>query len=321
MLQRRQIRWPAWQRVNATTRPQPGQAGRTVACAPAAVSSSISRSTAGCGAWCPCPVSRSGCALSVHASSRQAAGAGAARVTAAATAAPSSLGSRTLISSTSRPCGSSMSGGGQCGQYGRPWRSRRLTARWLPQPVHRSRSRAHGWQHQSWPRRARLPRNGRSQRAHTSALIDSAPADRNATSSSPTTSGAGDRPSKSTAGRWTNAAASRRTLARPAATPVTTSRAVCGSSPGSALATRATISPTGSTRAWSASASTRSVGSWSSTAVTAPPPGRSGPVSGAAHRRRPRPAQPRRRPCPLWQRRQRARSTRPWSSPARPAAP
>ena len=58
--QLRQLHWPCKRRCRRTTRPQCGQAGRVMFSAPAAHSSSISRSTAAAGACAPSPVSSAG---------------------------------------------------------------------------------------------------------------------------------------------------------------------------------------------------------------------------------------------------------------------
>ncbi|HEY5840370.1 MAG TPA: hypothetical protein VIU87_02670 [Mycobacterium sp.] len=58
--QLRQTRTPSRVLFSVMTRPQRGQGGRTMLCAPAPISTSISRSTEGTGASAPAPVSSSG---------------------------------------------------------------------------------------------------------------------------------------------------------------------------------------------------------------------------------------------------------------------
>ncbi len=287
MLQRRQMRAPLSHRVSWVTRPQPGQAGLMMVRAPASHSVSISRSTAGMGAWCPSPVSNPGRSSTAQARRSRTARPGATRSTAVVMVAVSNDGSTPRITPTSRFSGSCESVTGQWVQCGRPWRSRRATWRSYPHETHRCRSPPQGWQYQFCPRRAKLPRSGRRQSVQHGAQIPGASAARNASSNAPTTSGAGERPSVNTAGRSTSASASRRAFARPDATRVTTSRATLGSSPGSARVSSSTVSPTGSATAWARSPAS----------LTARRPWRCGPVSGAAPPTRTARSRCRRRPC------------------------
>ena len=243
-MQVRQTRCPSRGLARRTCRWQRGQEGRTIPVMPAASSRSISRRTAGMGARCPWPVSRSGSASRTQASFCWWEGRGAERRAAAAiTSGPAPVSrARTRCWTTAM---GSRSASGHLAHRGRPARSREAIRRTFPQAAQGSGCGPQTEQYQSWPRRWRV-RNGLPHPAQHGGETVRAPAFRNAMSRSPTARGAGDRPSASTAGCSARAAARRRDFARPPATPVTAARTWPCSSRCSTAVTRSTISPTGS---------------------------------------------------------------------------
>ncbi len=110
-VQLRHSHCPPTGRCRWITRPQPGQAGRTIACAPASHSRSIRRRTAGTGASAPAPVSNPGRSCSAQASGRRCPARGTADSTAAVTASAVSDGSTLVTTSAITATGSSSPGG------------------------------------------------------------------------------------------------------------------------------------------------------------------------------------------------------------------
>ena len=138
------------------------------------------------------------------------------------------------------------SSGGHCAHRGCPSRSRKRTCRVLPQAAQGSRRGPQTPQYQSCPRRCRV-RRSLPHSAQTGGEIAGAPALRSAISRSPTTRGAGDRPSVSTDGRCRQRLGELAPLG-PAAGDA--GHDVLGLPPGPAPArppaTRSTTTPTGS---------------------------------------------------------------------------
>src|SRR6202044_2957437 len=141
--------------------------------------------------------------------------------------------------------GSRPSVSGHLTHRGCPALSREETCLGFPHAAHGSACCPHTEQYQSWPLRWKV-RSCLPHRAQHGGETASAPALRSAISRSPTTRGAGDLPSASTAGRPARAEARRRDLARPPATAVTATLTCSRVSRCSAAATRSVISPTGS---------------------------------------------------------------------------
>jgi hypothetical protein len=244
--QLRQLHCPFRRRCRRTTRPQCGQAGRVIVSAPAAHSSSISRSTAAAGACAPSPVSSDGLASTAHARRRRLPCRAKTRRAAPAAMSARSDGSSPEMIAVRTASGSRSSRSGHRSQRGWPTRSRLATGRRWPHDAHgRSASRrTHTQQYQSWPWRCNevIPR---SQPAHRGGEIPVAPAARSASSRSPTTVGAGERPLVSSDGSAASATARRRRRARPPACS-TAARTVSRSTAGSTVVTTATTAATGS---------------------------------------------------------------------------
>jgi hypothetical protein len=243
--QARQTRSPSSSLLNATTRPQRGQAGRWIRVAPASQSAPINLSTIGDGTFAPPPVSSAGDSCSAHASFCRCAGLTTVASSAAATAPAVRPGSTEVMTSVSASRGSRVSRSGHWPQRGRPCRSREATCRMLPHEAQASGRSKHGEQYQWFPRRC-IEVTSRPQPAHRGGEIPPAPAACNASSRSPTARGAGERPVTSTDGSLAKAAARRRRLARPPAALSAACRTVPSPKAGSAAVTRPTTAPTGS---------------------------------------------------------------------------
>ncbi|MGB8020290.1 MAG: hypothetical protein WCF04_03600 [Candidatus Nanopelagicales bacterium] len=242
--QLRQSRTPPRGRTSLMTRPQWGHAGAVMTPVPVPVRASISRSTEGTGAHAPFPVSRSGRSWQAQASFVRSLARGVTASTATVIATGSMPGSSPVITSMRIRVAARPSVLVQGWHRGRPARSRLLTIAVAPQAEHRARGAPQPVQNQSCPRRA-ITFSGFAQPAQTGAWILVSPAARRAISKSPTTRGAGDRPSQRTSGRWFSAAARRRAVLRAGATRVMTARATADD-PGSARLTSSTTTPTGS---------------------------------------------------------------------------
>ena len=149
--QLRQLHCPCRRRCRRTTRPQCGQAGRVIFPAPAAHSSSISRSTAAAGAWAPSPVSSAGLDSTAQARRRSLPCRANTRRAASATAPAGSDGSSPVMIPVRTASGSRSSRSGHRSQRGWPARSRLATGRRWPHDAHvRSASRrTHTQQYQS----------------------------------------------------------------------------------------------------------------------------------------------------------------------------
>ena len=248
--QLRQLHCPCRRRCRRTIRWQCGQAGRMICAAPAAQSSSISRSTAEVGACAPSPVSRLGLSSTAHARRRRLPCRVNTRRAASATVSADSEGSRRAMMVVSTISGSRSSPSGHRSQRGCPARSRLATGRCWPQDAH---GRSDNWrtqteQYQSWPWRC-IEASSRPQVAHRGGETLVAPAARSASRRSPTAVGAGERPLVSTDASPASAAAKRRRLARPPLLCSTTWRTVSWSSVASTAVTTATTVPIGSTSA------------------------------------------------------------------------
>ena len=153
------------------------------------------------------------------------------------------VGSTALTTWTRTSLGSGPSGG-QERQRGSPVRSRAATLRSFPQAAHASGLGPQTPQYQSSPRRWKL-RSCLSQLAHLGGEMPGAPVSDRATSKSPTTRGAGERPSMSSDGRSSNACAKRRRVDLRGAMRSTTSSTAQLSSAGPVWQTRRTITPRG----------------------------------------------------------------------------
>ena len=127
-MQLRQLHCPCRRRCSRTARAQYGQAGRMMARAPAAHSSSISRRTAPAGARAPSPVSRPGSSSTAHARRRRLPWRANTRRAAPATASSASVGSSLVMIAVRTASGSRSSLSGHWSQRGCPARSRLAAA-------------------------------------------------------------------------------------------------------------------------------------------------------------------------------------------------
>jgi hypothetical protein len=213
--------------------------------APAPASSSISRSMPMIGARAPPSASRPGFPSMAQASFRRLAVLENTRWAAVVTVSAVSEGSAAVTAAARTASGSRSSRSGHRAQRGCPSRSRLVMSVSRPQAEQRPSRRAQPPQYQSWPSRDSV-RRCFPQPAQTGGEITVAPALRSASSRSPATRGAGDRPLARIPGRAASAPASLRRMALPLATLVTACSAASRVSPGSVPVIRATAVPTGS---------------------------------------------------------------------------